>query len=349
VQALFLAALAALPGLLPFQNTAEKPDTGRIAKELAGIVAARELVAKPITEILKGWVVGNDPPPGTGSECWDEPGRGLRVALTTAVDSDTKTSIDVAASAPIPIAGLERVGEPIRASAPGCDDVIFFLRLAREGIHAAHWMRAVRLGEGIDPPILMARFRSAGGATFEDFRKALVFDLDGVRPAFDTYLAVALRRRSAWPRGESRLSLDLGNGETLTIDAPARSKRIEAPDLVAGWESAAGTLRVTADTLRHAGLEAAGAERRAILERAGERVLGDPRVEKGVFEMSTAARDGASERWRLVQLRLAGPILFRLEAEGVVPGPAKKPLVRVPDGARRAFDPALRSFNVARK
>lgn len=347
--ATFAVSCALAAPLRPAQDDAKSPDVDRLARQLASIVAAKELVAKPITELLSGWVVGNDLNPHGGVECWDEPGRNLRLALSVAGETDPKKLVDALLATKIPVQGLERVGEPIRGSSPEAEDAIHHLDSPSSRRRTAFWVRSVRVADGIESPYLMARFQSRVGATLEEFAAEIALKKEGYRPAFDTFLAVALRRRQTWQKAGDRFTLDL-DGTSVTMAAPAKWTRLEAPDVIAAWEGKTGRIRVTADVPRFplAGrLAAVSAEEKSILESEGHRLVGEPKEKSGAYEIESVSRVNGAERWHVVRIVEAGGYLFELHADGAFPDPRKTE--KIPDAIRREVDKSFASFKAAKR
>ncbi|MBI1853995.1 MAG: hypothetical protein HYR85_26960, partial [Planctomycetes bacterium] len=154
----------ALALVVPLQES--KPggvDTKALGKDLANKVQAKLLVANPITELLKGWYVGNDPGPST-IECWDEEPRRLRIALNAGSSDDPVKEVDAQVDADVSAYGMKRLGEPIRASAPISADAIVVYSTKHASKMSAFWLRAVRVKKEFPANLLMATFHAKPGA-----------------------------------------------------------------------------------------------------------------------------------------------------------------------------------------
>jgi hypothetical protein len=313
-------------------------DTKALGKDLANKVQAKLLVANPITEVLKGWIVGNDPGAST-IECWDEEPRRLRIALNASSSDDPVDAVNEQVDADVSAYGMKRLGEPIRASATSSADAIVVYSTKQASKMSAFWLRAVRVKKDFPANLLLATFHAKPGATLEEFLADIDVRKDGVKPAFDAYLAIGLRELQTWT-GDKAFKLALDK-LSVTKSGPSGWKRLQSADLVAGWETPAASMRLTADVLRGT-LAGSGEEHRRWIEKAGGEIVGQPKLDKSTLDLFYATSEKAENRWHFLRLIEAGGFVFEVHVSGVRKDTKK--LDRLPDTVRGPVEASLKSF-----
>ncbi|MBI1852019.1 MAG: hypothetical protein HYR85_16900 [Planctomycetes bacterium] len=271
-------------------------------------------IAGPITETLKGWGHGDDLA-ANAVDAWDQYEQHLRVSLFGFKRG--KTALEQADIVDDPIMGGEHVGDVLRVSGGWFADVVWFRQMTGKKIFAGFWCRAVDVSSKYPSPQLLATFLSMENEPLEKFRARLVDRVDGVNPAFDTYLALGARAREKWERDYAfTLPLEAGS---VSMKSPIAWKRASAPDLVAGWEKKGTTIAVRADVMRFAGFAEACERQRRSIERGGAKnVKGEPPA-AGAFELRfTDTVDGA-ERWNLLQSHEVANLIFTVRVTSPTP------------------------------
>ena len=299
-----LLAAAVVFALSPTQTNVTAEQKGLMKKEIAA----------PITETLKGWTVGDDLAEDA-IEAWDKVDAHLRATLLAVKRG--KTPLEQADGSSDAIPGADHVGDPLRVSGSWFADVVFFTSLQSRKIFAGFWVRTVDVSAKYPAPQLMASFLSFENEPLDKFQARIVERMEGMKPAFDTYLAIGARSRAKW-EGERGFSIAL-DGVTLSMKGPSGWKRSALPDLVAGWEKKGPAIRVTADVLRAPSFADACAQIRKTIEKNGGKVVEDKPAAAGLYELRYTDTGADGERWNLLQVHQIEKLVFSVRVTSPSP------------------------------